>query len=131
MILRVRRSPRAPGAPERRSEYLGPDTAGRLLRQWPLLVVIVVVGCGSAAGRRGPVERSGLVVMGLALVAAGMLRLFLPLRQIGFLAVRSRPIDVALTTGVGLAVVCHRAGHTDHLTSPGRPPAWPPRPARG
>jgi hypothetical protein len=44
-------------------------------------------------------------VMGLALVAAGMLRLFLPLRQIGFLAVRSRPIDVALTTGAGLAVV--------------------------
>ena len=74
------------------------------LRQWPLLVVIVVVGAGLllvAADR----WRSGLVVMGLALVAAGLLRLLLPVRRVGFLAVRSRPIDVALTTGVGLAVV--------------------------
>ena len=32
-------------------------------------------------------------------------RLLLPVRRIGFLAVRSRPVDVTLTTAVGLAVV--------------------------
>ena len=36
---------------------------------------------------------------------AGLLRLLLPLRRIGFLAVRSRPVDVALTAGTGLALV--------------------------
>jgi hypothetical protein len=66
-------------------------------------VVIVAVGVGLllvAADR----WRSGLVVMGLALVLAGLLRLLLPLRTIGFLAVRSRPVDVALTIGAGLVV---------------------------
>jgi hypothetical protein len=100
------RPPQVPRAaqPPRPPLYLRRPLLAGFLRQWPLLVVIVVVGAGLllvAADR----WRSGLVVMGLALVAAGMLRLFLPLRQIGFLAVRSRPIDVALTTGVGLAVV--------------------------
>jgi hypothetical protein len=68
-----------------------------------LLVVIVTVGAGLllVAAERW---RSGLVVMGLALVLAGLMRLFLPLRRIGFLAVRSRPVDVTLTLGAGLAV---------------------------
>ena len=84
--------------------YLRRPLLAGFLRQWPLLVVIVAVGVGLllvAADR----WRSGLVVMGLALVLAGLLRLLLPVRRIGFLAVRSRPIDVALTTGVGVAVV--------------------------
>ena len=100
------RPPQVPrGArPPRPPLYLRRPLLAGFLRQWPLLVVIVAVGAGLllvAADR----WRSGLVVMGLALVAAGMLRLFLPVRKVGFLAVRSRPIDVALTTGVGLAVI--------------------------
>jgi hypothetical protein len=84
--------------------YLRRPLVAGFLRQWPLLVVIVGVGVGlllvAAEQWRG-----GLVLMGLSLVLAGLLRLLLPLRRIGFLAVRSRPVDVALTTGVGLAVV--------------------------
>ena len=79
-----------------------PFVAG-LLRQWPLLVVLLVVGVGllQVAFQHW---RLGLVVMGLALVGAGVLRLFLPVRRAGFLAVRSRPVDVVLLVGTGLAL---------------------------
>ena len=79
-----------------------PFLAG-LLRQWPLLAVLLVVGVGLL---QVPFRhwRMGLVVMGLALVGAGLLRLLLPVRRAGFLAVRSRPVDVVLLTGTGLAL---------------------------
>ncbi len=79
-----------------------PFLAG-LLRQLPLLAVLLVVGGGMVlvAFRHW---RMGLVVMGLALVGAGLLRLLLPVRRAGFLAVRSRPVDVVLLTGTGLAL---------------------------
>jgi hypothetical protein len=38
-------------------------------------------------------------------MVAGLLRLLLPVRRVGFLAVRSRPVDVVLLAGVGAAVV--------------------------
>ena len=38
----------------------------------------------------------GLVVIGITLLAAAALRLLLPVRRVGFLAVRSRPVDVVL-----------------------------------
>ena len=94
---RAARGPRAP-------LYLRHPLLAGFLRQWPLLLVIIVVGLGLllvAADR----WRSGLVIMGLGLVVAGLLRLLLPVRRVGFLAVRSRPVDVALTTVVGLAVI--------------------------
>jgi hypothetical protein len=83
--------------------YLRRPLLAGFLRQWPLLIVIVIVGVGLllVAAERW---RSGLVVMGLALALAGLLRLLLPVRRIGFLAVRSRPVDVALTLGAGLAL---------------------------
>jgi hypothetical protein len=92
-----------PGTTQRPPLYLRRPLLAGFLRQWPLLVVIVTVGLGLllVAAERW---RSGLVLMGLALVLAGLLRLLLPLRRIGFLAVRSRPVDVALMTAVGLAV---------------------------
>jgi hypothetical protein len=93
--------------------YLRRPLIAGFLRQWPLLVVIVAVGIGLllVAAERW---RSGLVLMGLALVLAGLLRLLLPLRRIGFLAVRSRPVDVALTTAAGLtiAVIALAIPHT-------------------
>jgi hypothetical protein len=84
--------------------YLRHPLLAGFLRQWPLLVVIIGVGLGLLLVAAGQ-WRAGLVLMGLALVLAGVLRLLLPLRRIGFLAVRSRPVDVALTTGAGLAVM--------------------------
>ena len=79
-----------------------PFLAG-LLRQLPLFAVLVAVavGLGMVAVEHW---RRGLLVVGLALVGAGLLRLVLPVRRVGFLAVRSRPVDVALTMGAGLAV---------------------------
>jgi len=91
-------------APSRPPLYLRRPLLAGFLRQWPLLVVIVVVGTGLLLVA-ADLWRTGLVIMGLALVLAGLLRLLLPVRRIGFLAVRSRPVDVTLTTAVGLAVV--------------------------
>ena len=42
--------------------------------------------------------------MGLALIGAALLRALLPVRRVGFLAVRSRPVDVVLLAGAGLAL---------------------------
>ena len=79
-----------------------PFLAG-LLRQLPLFAVLVVVavGLGMVALEHW---RRGLVVIGCALIAAA-LRLLLPVRRVGFLAVRSRPVDVVLLAGVGAALV--------------------------
>jgi Protein of unknown function (DUF3017) len=48
--------------------------------------------------------REGLVVIGLAMIGAALLRLLLPLRRVGLLAVRSRSVDVLLLAGTGLAL---------------------------
>lgn len=79
-----------------------PFLAG-LLRQLPLLVVLLAVGVGLLMVTFEHWRR-GLVVVGLALVGAGALRLLLPLRRLGFLAVRSRPVDVVLLVGVGITL---------------------------
>jgi hypothetical protein len=79
-----------------------PFVAG-LLRQLPLLVVLLVVGLGLLLVTFQH-WRMGLVVIGLALIGGGVLRLLLPVRQAGFLAVRSRPVDVVLLAGTGLAL---------------------------
>jgi hypothetical protein len=77
-----------------------PFLAG-LLRQLSLLTVLGVVGAGLLMVGVGP-WRQGLAVVGAALVGAGLLRAVLPVRRVGFLAVRSRPVDVVLMAGTGL-----------------------------
>ena len=79
-----------------------PFLAG-LLRQLPLLAVLVVVAAGLLAVTFGH-WRSGIVVVGLALIGAAVLRALLPVRRVGFLAVSSRSIDVVLFAGTGLAL---------------------------
>jgi hypothetical protein len=79
-----------------------PFLAG-LIRQLPLLAVLAVVGIGLAVVAFG-YWRKGIVIVGLALIGAAVLRLLLPVRRVGFLAVRSRPVDVALLAGTGLAL---------------------------
>jgi hypothetical protein len=79
-----------------------PLVAG-LLRQWPLFLVILGVGVGLAMVALDHWRR-GLVVVGSALVVAALFRLLLPLPRLGFLAVRSRTIDVTLTAGAGLTI---------------------------
>jgi hypothetical protein len=79
-----------------------PFLAG-VVRQIPLVLVlaVVVAGLGLVTLDRW---RFGLVVIGTALLGAALMRLLLPVRRVGFLAVRSRPIDVVLMAGAGLAL---------------------------
>jgi hypothetical protein len=79
-----------------------PFLAG-LIRQLPLLAVLVTVGVGLLMVTFEH-WRKGLVVVGLALVGGAALRLLLPVRRVGFLAVRSRPVDVVLLAATGLAL---------------------------
>ncbi|MGY1811876.1 DUF3017 domain-containing protein [Blastococcus sp. SYSU D00820] len=79
-----------------------PFLAG-LLRQVPLLLVLLAVGVGLVMVTFEHWRR-GLVVVGLALVGGGLMRLLLPVRRVGFLAVRSRPVDVVLLIGAGLTL---------------------------
>jgi hypothetical protein len=79
-----------------------PFLAG-LLRQLPLLAVLIAVGVGLLMVTFEH-WRKGLVVVGLALVGGAVLRALLPVRRVGFLAVRSRPVDVVLLAGAGLAL---------------------------
>jgi len=79
-----------------------PVVAG-LIRQLPLLAVLVAVGVGLLLVTFDHWRR-GLVVVGLAPVGAALLRLLLPVRRVGFLAVRSRPVDVVLMAGTGLVL---------------------------
>jgi DUF3017 family protein len=83
--------------------YLRRPFLAGLLRQLPLFAVLVAVavGLGMVAVEHW---RRGLLVVGLALVGAGLLRLVLPVRRVGFLAVRSRPVDVVLMAGTGIAL---------------------------
>jgi hypothetical protein len=80
-----------------------PFLAG-LIRQLPLLAVLLAVGVGLLMVTLEH-WRKGLVVTGLALVGGAVLRLLLPVRRVGFLAVRSRPVDVLLLAGTGLTLV--------------------------
>ena len=79
-----------------------PFLAG-LVRQLPLLSVLLTVGLGLVLVTFEHWRR-GLVVIGLALIGAALLRLLLPVRRVGFLAVRSRPVDVVLMAGAGVAL---------------------------
>jgi hypothetical protein len=89
--------------PQRPPLYVRHPFLAGLVRQLPLLAAIVVVGAGLLLVTLGHWRR-GLVVIGLALVGAALLRLLLPVRRVGLLAVRSRSVDVLLLAGTGLAL---------------------------
>jgi hypothetical protein len=90
-------------APSKPPLYVRRPFLAGIVRQLPLLAAILVVGVGLVLVTFGA-WRSGLVVVGLALVGAAVLRLLLPLRRVGLLAVRSRSVDVLLLAGAGLAL---------------------------
>ena len=83
--------------------YLRRPFLAGVLRQLPLAAVLLAVGVGLLLVTTDH-WRKGLVVMGLALVGAAALRLLVPVRHMGFLAVRGRPVDVLLMGGTGLVL---------------------------
>jgi hypothetical protein len=74
------------------------------VREVPTAVVLAVVAAGLVLVALHD-WRLGSDVVGLGVVLAGTLRLGLPERAAGMLAVRSRPLDAAVLLGLGVAVV--------------------------
>ena len=73
------------------------------LAQWPLTLVLVIVAIAMLLVATDHFRR-GSVVLSAAVLLAAFLRLLLPESDIGWLAVRSRAVDVATTGSLGLAL---------------------------
>jgi hypothetical protein len=76
----------------------------KLLRQWPLVLVIAVIGVGLIVIAMHHF-RWGSLAIASATVGAAFLRLVLPARRAGWLAVRSRLLDVVTTGSIGIALM--------------------------
>ncbi len=77
-----------------------PGWAGRdrRVREWPLLLVLAVAATGLVIAALADF-RTGSLVVAIALLLAAALRVVLPQRDAGLLAVRRRSVDV-LTLGL-------------------------------
>jgi Protein of unknown function (DUF3017) len=76
------------------------------LRNLPLVLVLAIAATGIGyAAAVPPHWLRGVVVLAGAMFIAGLLRLLLPARQAGLLAVRSRAFDVLCYCGVAVAIV--------------------------
>jgi hypothetical protein len=74
------------------------------VRQLPAVVVLAVVGLGLLLA--AVVDwQLGALVLALGLLLAAGLRLALPARQAGWLAVRTRALDATVLLGLGFVVV--------------------------
>ncbi|MER6628123.1 DUF3017 domain-containing protein [Streptomyces sp. NPDC000987] len=79
-----------------------PGDAPAPARQWPVLTVLGLVAFGLLLTALDAF-RYGTLLIGLALVAGGVLRWLLP--DVGMLAVRSRFTDIVTYGALGLAIV--------------------------
>ncbi len=107
--VRVGRSRRRPVRttgtlpPEGSRAAMGRDHA-LPFRQWPISLVLAVVGIGLFVTWTGDGRfRYGLLIVGGALLLGALLRAVVP--EVGMLAVRSRFTDVLLLTLLGGAIV--------------------------
>jgi len=80
--------------------------AGRIKRQLPILGVWVVIAVGISLVAT-EYWRRGLGVIAVAVAAAGVVRLLVPPKSVGWLAVRSRLSDTVFcfVAAVGLGVL--------------------------
>jgi hypothetical protein len=79
---------------------------GTDLRNLPLILVLALAATGVAyAAAVPPHWLRGVLLLAAAMVLGGVLRLVLPARQAGLLAVRSRFTDVLCYAGSGAAIV--------------------------
>lgn len=74
------------------------------LREAPTAVVLAVVAAGLAVVALRD-WRLGSEIVGIGLVLAGALRVSLPERAVGMLAVRGRTLDAVVLLGLGAGVV--------------------------
>jgi hypothetical protein len=72
-------------------------------REWPIILVLLCVAAGFGVVLSNHFRRGSVVIAG-ALLLAAFLRLVLPTRLAGLLAVRSRAFDVAVLTVLGLGL---------------------------
>ncbi|WP_055570914.1 DUF3017 domain-containing protein [Streptomyces prasinopilosus] len=79
-----------------------PGDAPAPARQWPILAVLLVAALGLLLTAFG-LFRIGTLLIGVALLAGGMLRWAVP--DVGMLAVRSRFTDIVTYGGLGLVIV--------------------------
>jgi hypothetical protein len=78
-----------------------PPRAARF-RQLPALLVLLLVAGGLAYSAAVPVHwLRGVLIMASGMIAGGALRLVLPARRAGWLAVRGRTFDVVCYVGIG------------------------------
>jgi hypothetical protein len=78
--------------------------SGRRLREWPFVVVIVVALAGLVVVALLDRFRRGSVIFAGAFGLAAALRLVLPARSAGLLAIRGRSFDVVAYAGLGVAI---------------------------
>ena len=76
----------------------------RLVNEVPVIVVFTVAAAGLLAVTQG-FWRRGLVVIAGAMLLAAVLRLTLPTRRAGLLAVRGKAIDVVVLGTFGSAML--------------------------
>lgn len=86
---------------------VGPDTP----RRYPstiggafYIAVLIVAGAGIVVVATGD-WRLGVSILGGAMVFAALMRLILPSRDAGMLAVRSAWLDIVLLSGAGAALI--------------------------
>ncbi|MCL7424409.1 DUF3017 domain-containing protein [Streptomyces sp. YS415] len=79
-----------------------PGDAPAPARQWPILLVLVLVGTGLLVTALDAF-RAGTLLIGVALIGGGLLRWLVP--DVGMLAVRSRFTDIVTYGVLGTAIV--------------------------
>ena len=75
----------------------------RVVDQWPLALVLVILVGGLLTVAVGAF-RAGSVMVAAACLFAAFLRALLPRDVVGMLAIRSRGIDVAIMSVLGVAL---------------------------
>ncbi|HUV47563.1 MAG TPA: DUF3017 domain-containing protein [Actinomycetes bacterium] len=75
----------------------------RTIDQWPLALVLLGLVAGLVVLSFFDF-RAGSMILGVAIIFAGALRLVLPRERAGLLAIRGRPIDLVTMFGLGIAL---------------------------
>jgi hypothetical protein len=91
-----------PAAPDALPDNVRALRPRRRFREWPLTAVLLVMAAAAAVIASDHFRR-GAVLFSAAVLLAFFLRLLLPERDSGMLAVRSKPLDLGVLAALGLA----------------------------